>query len=1032
MTTTKQQNSTALITAKIQDKPQQNTNEEDVEARTTFAQTTEQEQEEFTNEESDQGSVETANDSVNEDGEDGEDSENDEDQAAVSNQEDDDLSTTLTGEMPLVILIDGSSYLYRAYHALPQLTTVQGQPTGAIYGVVNMVRKLLHDYHPQYVAVIFDTKGKNFRHAIYPEYKATRPPMEDALCSQIEPLHEVIKAMGLPLLTVEGVEADDVIATLARAASYEDMRVLISTGDKDLAQLVDDNIMLINTMNNEVLDSEGVQKKFGVSPEQMVDYLSLVGDKSDNVPGVPMVGPKTAVKLLSQYGSVDKIIEHAADIKGKVGHNVQQHIDTLKVARQLITVKDDVALDYEPDDLIAQKQNREKLIALFQQLEFKSWLKAVLHETEDSDADVSPNAEAHAAHRAPHQEHTKHAHATTTTTEPSGKSTHQLVAANYQTILDAEAFHHYLVELKQASSFALDLETDSLDIINAKIIGISLAINVGAAVYIPLAHDYEGAPKQLDRDKVLRQLKPLLEDPHQIKLGQNLKFDMSVLASNGIELRGIGFDTMLESYLLNSAGNRHDKETLVLQYLGKTLVTFEEVAGKGSKQQTFNQIDLATAAPYAATDADVVLQLHAVMWEKLQQQPKLIKVLQKIEIPLLSVLSRMERCGVKIDEELLKKQSAEISKKLECLAAEAYKIADSTFNLNSPQQLQEVLFEKLKLPIIHKTPTGQPSTAEPTLQELALDYPLPKVILEYRGLTKLKSTYTDALPEQINPTTGRVHTSYNQAVTATGRLSSTNPNLQNIPIRTEEGRRIRQAFIANRGHKIISADYSQIELRIMAYLSKDKGLIHAFATGQDVHRSTAAEVFGVPLDKVTDEQRQRAKTINFGLIYGMSAFGLAKRMGLSREAAQGYIESYFKHYPGVKEYMEQARHKAYEQGYVETIFGRKLYIPDIKAKNPHLRNAAERAAINAPLQGSAADMMKIAMIQIDHWICASHLDIKMIMQVHDELVFEVSEEDMARAIPKIKHYMENAVQLPGHAIPILVHVGAGDNWDEAH
>jgi len=1001
---------------------------------------------------------------------------------------------------PLLVLIDGSSYLHRAYHALPQLANAYGEPTGAVYGVINMIRKLLHDYHPEYIAVIFDAKGKNFRHEIYPAYKANRPAMEDDLRVQIKPLHDIITAMGLPLLSIAGVEADDVIATLAHRATQIGVRVLISTSDKDLVQLVDDNVTLINTMNNTVLDNNGVVAKFGVTPAQIVDYLTLVGDSSDNIPGVPMIGPKTAVKLLKEHGSLDTIIQQTHTVKGKVGENLRCSIPKLPLTRKLVTVNTDVKLDCDIQDLTHRQPDTEKLIALFQRLEFRTWLKSLLHENQE-------------------QHHNQYQKGHNQNSELPKQPPHH-ITTNYQLILDEPTFLNYVKKLSGATSFALDIETNNLDIINAKIVGISFAIKIGEAVYIPLAHDYEGAPKQLNTGYVLQHLKPILQNPYQSKLGQNLKFDMSILANHHLKLQGVSFDTMLASYVLNSSSNHHDKETLVLKYLGKTLTTFaaltdqknadktnqnaaknkaknddnhqsittkessndedqsnnqeDEIENKtkkntkGNKLLTFNQVRLEQAAPYAAADADLVLQLHEVLAQELELYPKLNTVLQNIEIPLLGVLSRMECCGVKIDDALLSQQSSAIAAKLKIIAATIYEIAGTVFNLNSPQQLQEILFDKLQLPILHKTPKGQPSTAEPTLQELALEYPLPRLILEYRSLNKLKSTYTDSLPGQINPTTGRIHTSYNQTITSTGRLSSTNPNLQNIPIRTEEGRRIRQAFIApNANYKIISADYSQIELRIMAHLSRDPGLLRAFTTdiNGDIHRATAAEVFGVAPDQITAVQRQRAKTINFGLIYGMSAFGLAKRLGLSHEAASGYVDIYFKHYPGVKEYMEQTKLTAQQLGYVETIFGRRIYLPNIKAKNFQLRSAAERAAINAPMQGSAADMMKIAMINLDRWISnissindhenstenrENSLDIKMIMQVHDELVFEVAKHDVEAAITKIKHGMENATTMRGHAdninvehiaqpaaqlkfaVPIVVQIGVGDNWDEAH
>ena len=890
-----------------------------------------------------------------------------------------------------LILVDGSSYLHRAYHALPQLANSHGEPTGAIYGVINMLRRLINDYGPEYIAVVFDAKGKNFRHEIYPEYKATRPPLPDDLRQQIHPLYDVIKAMGLPLVVVEGVEADDVIATLTGLARKAGLKVLISTGDKDLAQLVNDDVTLINTMTNVVLDSKGVRDKFGVMPDRIVDYLALVGDNSDNVPGVPMVGPKTAVKLLKEYGSLNNLLEHAHAVSGKIGENLQRSVVNLPLIRKLVTVKDDVVLPCQIHDLLRQQQDRQKLIDLFRHLEFKTWLMSLLEEASVAD--------------------------------------HHFKAVNYQVILTQIALDEYVKLLNSAASFAFDLETTSLDIINAKIVGISLATDIDHAVYIPVGHDYPGAPVQLSCADVLQQLKPLLENEDKKKLGQNLKFDMSVLASYAIALRGVAFDTMLESYVLNSSSNKHDKETLVFKYLGKTLTTFSDLAGKGSKQLTFNQIELDKAALYAATDAAVVWQLHEVLWTELSKHQDLVEVFKDIEIPLLSVLSHMERRGVCIDVELLREHSRELAVKLDNLEKEAYQIAGSVFNLNSPLQLQEILFNKLQLPVLQKTPKGQPSTAEQVLQELALEYQLPQLILEYRSLSKLKSTYTDSLPQQVNSATGRVHTSYNQAVAVTGRLSSTEPNLQNIPARSDEGRRIRQAFVASPGYKVVSADYSQIELRIMAHLSQDAGLLQAFAIDSDIHRATAAEVFGVSLAQVTAEQRQRAKMINFGLIYGMSAFGLAKRLGLSKAAAQGYIDIYFKHYPSVKAYMERAKLQAQQLGYVTTIFGRRLYIPDIKSRNFHLRSAAERAAINAPMQGSAADLMKIAMIKIDAWLQQTDLDINMIMQVHDELVFEIADGDIDKAIPKIKYYMENATKL---SVPVLTHVGVGNNWDEAH
>ncbi|EKE00901.1 MAG: hypothetical protein ACD_21C00255G0003 [uncultured bacterium] len=888
-----------------------------------------------------------------------------------------------------LVLIDGSSYLHRAFRALPPLTTSKGNPTGAVYGVVNMIKKMISDYKPDHIAVIFDAKGKNFRHEMYPQYKATRPPMEEDLKVQIEPLHEVIKAMGLPLLVIAGAEADDVIGTLARRAAKKDFAVLISTGDKDMAQLVDKNITLVNTMTNTAMDEQGVQKKFGVTAERMTDYLTLVGDTSDNIPGVNGVGPKTAVKWLDEHGTLENIIKNADLIKGKVGENLRASLDQLPLTRKLVTIKDDLELDVGFDDLSPRASDNQKLIELFTHLEFKNWLAGLVGD----------------------------------------KQLQAIGVEKYHVILTEKDFAHWCEKLQHAKSFAFDTETTSLHVVQAEIVGFSFALEAGEAIYIPVAHDYVGAPKQLERDYVLQKLKPILEDPHKTKLGQNIKYDMSVLANYGINLKGAGYDTMLESYVINSSINQHDKESLALRYLGKTITTYEDLAGKGAKQIPFSQIELEKAVPYAAADADLVLRLHEILWPQITSIEKQEKVFKEIEMPLVSVLSRMERHGVCIDKEFLQNFSHELAQRLHALEQQIYKIADAEFNINSPLQLQEILYQKLQLPILQKTPTGQPSTAEPILQELALDYPLPKIILEYRSLSKLKSTYTDALPLQICPKTSRVHTSYNQAVTSTGRLSSTDPNLQNIPIRNEEGRKIRQAFIAPPGFTLISVDYSQIELRLMAHLSQDKNLCRAFHCAADVHRATAAEIFNIELNAVTDTQRRDAKTINFGLIYGMSAFGLAKRLGMSREDAQNYIDLYFTRYPGVKDYMEKMRKLAHHQGFVETIFGRRLCIPEIKSKNFMRRAAAERAAINAPMQGSAADIMKIAMINIDHWIQKCDFKITMIMQVHDELVFEVDVKHVEVAAKEIKKQMEHAYELD---VPIIVDVGVGNNWGEAH
>ncbi|MBS0358781.1 MAG: DNA polymerase I [Proteobacteria bacterium] len=892
---------------------------------------------------------------------------------------------------PPFILIDGSSYFYRAFHALPPLANSRGEPTGAVYGVINMIRRLIKDYQPEYMAVVFDTKGKTFRDELYPEYKANRSAMPDDLTIQFEPLIEVIEAMGLPLLMVEGVEADDVIGTLAIRATEQGMKTVISTGDKDMAQLVDKHVTLINTMSNTVLDEAGVKGKFGIKPNQIIDYLTLMGDTSDNIPGVVGVGPKTAVKWLEQYHSLDKIIAHADEIKGKVGENLRAALPQIPLSRELVTIKKDVKLSSEPTDLKPTEPNRELLIELFKQLEFKGWLEELLKGSVKEKKEKLPN--------------------------------------QYETILNQKQFDTWLTKLKKSKLFAIDTETTDLNSLTAELVGISFSVKADEAAYVPLAHDYDGAPKQLDRNEVLNAIKPLLEDPELKKIGQNIKYDMEVFANYGINVQGVAFDTMLESYVLNSTAGRHDMDSLALKYLGKSTIHFEQIAGKGSKQLTFNQIKLEEASPYAAEDADITLQLHETLWPKIQHEKGLRHVFESIEMPLVPVLSHIERNGVLIDIELLNAQSQELEIRIKELEEKAYKIAGEVFNLSSPKQLQTILFEKLKIPVMQKTPTGQPSTAEAVLQELAYDYPLPKVIVDYRSLTKLKSTYTDALPKQVNPKTGRVHTSYNQAVASTGRLSSTDPNLQNIPVRTEEGRRIRKAFIAPQGYQIVSADYSQIELRIMAHLSQDKGLLKAFANGWDVHKATAAEVFGVPLEKVTQDQRRKSKAINFGLIYGMSAFGLAKQIDTTREAAQEYMDLYFHRYPGVKTYMEDTRKKAHKLGYVETIFGRRLYLPEINSQNFQRQRAAERAAINAPMQGTAADIIKLAMIKVDDWLRNTKIDAKMIMQVHDELVFEVAKSDVEQLVAELQDAMCNVVDLH---VPIHIEVGVGSNWDDAH
>ena len=902
-----------------------------------------------------------------------------------------------------LILVDGSSYLYRAFHALPPLTNSKGQPTGAVYGVVNMLRKLLHQYQPQLIAVVFDAKGKTFRDDLYPEYKANRPPMPDELSAQIEPLHNIIRAMGIPLLMVEGVEADDVIGTLAAQASKLAMDTLISTGDKDMAQLVDKHVTLVNTMTDTRMDPHGVQEKFGISPEQIIDYLALVGDSVDNIPGVPKVGPKTAVKWLTEYGSMQQVIEHAQDIKGKVGENLRNSLDQLPLSYQLATIKCDLDLEFTPDQLQRNPEDEDALRELFQAMEFKTWLSELLS------SKLQPN-----------------------TAEKKTVGADKKTAAtdiHYHTILTQEQLSQWLNKLNAATLFAFDTETTSLDYMQAQIVGMSFCIREGEAAYLPLAHDYSGAPRQLDRDTVLTQMRPLLEDGDRHKVGQNLKYDKSVLANHGIELNGIQHDTMLESYVLDSTATRHDMDSLALKYLGHKTIHFEDIAGKGKNQLTFNQIEVEQAAVYAAEDADISLRLHNTLWPKLSSDNSVKLLYETIEVPLVPVLSRIERNGVLIDAPMLMRQSKELAKHMLDVEKQAFDIAGGKFNLGSPKQIQEILYQRLGLPVLKKTPTGQPATSEDVLQDLALDYPLPKLILEYRSMSKLKSTYTDRLPEQINPDTGRVHTSYHQAVASTGRLSSTDPNLQNIPIRSEQGRRIRQAFVAGKGKQIVAADYSQIELRIMAHLSQDKGLLEAFAGGEDIHRATAAEVFGVEPEQVSQEERRRAKAINFGLIYGMSAFGLARQLGISRGDAQSYVDLYFERYPGVKAFMDQTRASAHDSGFVQTVYGRRLYLPEINSSNRQRRQYAERTAINAPMQGTAADIIKMAMIETDRWIQTSGCDIKMVMQVHDELVFEVGKPDLEECKNRIESSMTGVADLK---VPLQVDVGVGANWDEAH
>ncbi|ENP8456273.1 TPA: DNA polymerase I [Photobacterium damselae] len=918
-------------------------------------------------------------------------------------------------ENPL-ILIDGSSYLYRAYHAAPNFTNSEGQPTGAVYGVINMLRSMLRQFSTEHIAVIFDAKGKTFRDEMFADYKANRPPMPDDLRGQIEPLHAVIKAMGLPLISISGVEADDVIGTLATQASKAGMPVLISTGDKDMAQLVDENITLINTMTDVVMDPAGVVEKFGIGPELIIDYLALMGDKVDNIPGVPGVGEKTAKALLTGIGGLDALYDRLDEIPAlgfrgskTMPKKLLDNKEGAYLSYQLATIKLDVELDITPQELVKAEPDVDELTRLFGQLQFRRWLEEMLSGSDGKIVADEKAAQAVASEKV-----------VAPVIDRSG----------YEVILDQSRFDAWLEQLKSAEAFAFDTETDSLDYMVANLVGVSFAVEEGKAAYVPVAHDYLDAPEQLDRDWVLAQLKPLLEDPNQAKIGQNLKYDASVIARYGIEMQGIKYDTMLESYVYNSVVGRHDMDSLALRYLEHKNISFEEIAGKGKGQLTFNQIDLEQAGPYAAEDADITLRLHNALYPKVSADEKLLHVFSDIEMPLVPVLSRMERTGVLIDSMKLSAQSQEIAQRLDELEKRAFEIADQEFNLSSPKQLQAILFEKMGLPVLKKTPSGTPSTNEEVLQELALDYPLPKLILEYRGLAKLKSTYTDKLPKMVNPATGRVHTSYHQAVTATGRLSSSDPNLQNIPVRNDEGRRIRQAFIAPQGYKVLAIDYSQIELRIMAHLSGDKALLDAFCHGKDIHAATAAEILGLPLEQVSSEQRRRAKAINFGLIYGMSAFGLAKQLDMGRGEAQEYMNTYFERYPGVLEYMETTRTVASEQGYVETLFGRRLYLPDIKSRNGLRRKAAERAAINAPMQGTAADIIKRAMVLVDEWIGQQESGrVRLLMQVHDELVFEVQESEIEFVAQEIKALMESAAQLD---VPLIADIGYGENWDQAH
>ena len=917
-----------------------------------------------------------------------------------------------------LILVDGSGYLYRAFHALPPLTNSRGEPTGAVLGVLNMLNKMIKEEAPDRIAVVFDAPGRTFRDDLFEQYKAHRTPMPDDLRGQIQPLYDVVSAMGVPLLRVAGVEADDVIGTLAKQGADAGFKVLISTGDKDMAQLVGPNVELLNTMSNTRLDRIGVKAKFDVFPEQIVDYLALVGDTSDNIPGITSVGPKTAAKWLNQYQTLDALVAHAADISGKVGENLRNELKILELSRKLATIDTGLGLEVTAEQLSAGAPDVPRLRELYTRLELRALLKSLGAEAEpaargDAEIDVviAETTSARGAEIA--------AVAVVSTPAPR----------DYHRVMSEEELDLWLNKLKLAPLISFDTETDSLDYMRAQIVGVSFAVAPGEAAYVPVGHDYAGAPHQLDRAKVLAALQPVLEDMTKAKLGHHLKFDAHVLANYGIALNGQRFDSMLESYVLNSVATRHDMDASAMRYLGVKTIHFEDLTGKGAKKITFNQVDVDRAAEYSAEDADITLQLHQAIWPQIEAVPALKFVYENIEQPLVPVLFRMERAGVLVDRALLKAQSAELAARMLELQALAHKEAGGAFNVESPKQLQEILFGKLGIPVMRKTPTGQPSTAEDVLEELAETYPLPKLILEYRGMAKLKSTYTDNLPLQINESSGRIHTSYHQAVAATGRLSSQDPNLQNIPIRTQEGRRIRQAFIAAPGHSLVAADYSQIELRIMAHLSGDPALLRAFAEDRDVHQATAAEVFSTPLDQVSADQRRSAKAINFGLMYGMSAFGLARQLGISRGEAQKYMDLYFERYPGVRRYMEETRRQAREKGYVETVFGRRLYLPEIQSRNAALRQYAERSAINAPMQGTAADIIKRAMIEVDSWLQSSRVAARLIMQVHDELVLEVADDAIETVVGQTRTHMIHAADL---SVPLRVDVGVGRNWDEAH
>ncbi|MXS81656.1 DNA polymerase I [Nitrosomonas oligotropha] len=913
--------------------------------------------------------------------------------------------------MKTLLLVDGSSYLYRAFHALPDLRNHNNEPTGAIHGVLNMLRRLHKDYQADYSACVFDAKGKTFRDELYPDYKAHRPPMPPDLAAQIEPLHACIRAMGWPMLIVDGVEADDVIGTLAKQAAAAGMRCIISTGDKDIAQLVNAQVTLVNTMSNEVLDAANVQAKFGVPPDRMLDYLMLVGDTSDNVPGVQKVGPKTAVKWLAQYGSLENLIAHAGEIKGSVGDNLRQALAWFDTSRQLITIKCDVDLPVSITDLAPQPQDTERLAQLYEQLDMKSSLRELRQQRIESQSGSAAAGE-------------------TLGNAMSDRSTPAALdrPVTYQMILTESELDDWLTRLDTASLVSVDSETTSLNPMQAKLVGISFCIESHHAAYVPLTHNYAGVPQQLAFDTVLNRLKPWLENPAKPKLGQNLKYDKHVFANHGIQLNGIEHDTLLQSYVLESH-RPHNMDSLALRHLDVKTISYDDVTGKGVNRIGFDEVALDIATQYAAEDADITLRLHQALYPGIQKDERLNYIYRDIEMPVLDVLFEIERNGVLLDYKLLQKQSHELGEKLQTLEQQAHTLAGQPFNLNSPKQIQEILFTQLKLPVIKKTPTGVPSTDEDVLQQLALDYPLPKLLLDYRGLAKLKSTYTDKLPLMMDRNTGRVHTNYAQAVAVTGRLASSDPNLQNIPVRTSEGRRIREAFIAPRGHKIVSADYSQIELRIMAHISQDEGLLKAFAAGEDIHRATAAEILGIPLDQVDQEQRRYAKVINFGLIYGMSEFGLASQLGIERSAARAYMERYFARYPGVESYMRQTREKARQLGYVETVLGRRLWLPEINNANGNRRQGAERAAINAPMQGTAADIIKLAMIAVRNWLHQAQLRSKLIMQVHDELVLEVPDDEVALVKNTLPECMSNVLQLD---VPLLIEVGVGDNWEQAH